>query len=74
MIGLPGALVLYYAVSNLVAVVQQSYILRHDEDDLEELAEAAPAPKVTEKQPKKAKKGATVTRITAKDKGGKRRK
>lgn len=69
MIGLPGALVLYYAVSNLVAVAQQSYVLRHDEEDLEELADAAvEKPKNTKKQFKKpAKTTSNVTRITAKD-------
>jgi YidC/Oxa1 family membrane protein insertase len=76
MIGLPGALVLYYAVSNLVAVAQQSQVLKHDEEDLEELADTAPAPKAEKikTQPKKSKKSANITRITAKDKGGKRRK
>lgn len=75
MIGLPGALVLYYAVSNLVAVAQQSLILRHDEEDLEELAESAPVPKEsTKKQIKKTiKKTPSVTRITAKDTRKKRR-
>jgi YidC/Oxa1 family membrane protein insertase len=74
MIGLPGALVLYYAVSNLVAVAQQSQVLKHDEEDLEDLADTAPAPKIIKAEPKKSKKTANVTRITAKDKGGKRRK
>lgn len=75
MIGLPGALVLYYAVSNLVAVAQQSYILKHDEEDLEELADSAPAPKETpKKQTKKAtQKSPSITRITAKDTRKKRR-
>lgn len=75
MIGLPGALVLYYAVSNLVAVVQQSYILKHDEGDLEQLANSAPAPVETpKKQAKKvAAKNQNVTRITAKDTRKKRR-
>ncbi len=77
MVGLPGALVLYYAVSNLVAVAQQTHVLKHDEDDLEELADApltdtkqAPA-----KQNKKvaSKKSPNVTRITAKDTRKKRR-
>jgi len=40
MISVPGALALYYAVSNMVAVAQQSYLLRQDEDELEELADA----------------------------------
>lgn len=83
MIGLPGALVLYYAVSNMVAVVQQKYILGQDEDELEELAEeaeeAAKAEKKSaKKQPKRAaarsKKTPNITRITAKDTSKKRRK
>ncbi len=75
MIGLPGALVLYYAVSNMVAVVQQKHVLRHDEEDLEELAESAPAPKqAPQKQIQKVtKKAPSVTRITAKDTRKKRR-
>lgn len=75
MIGLPGALVLYYAVSNLVAVIQQSYVLKHDEEDLEELAESALATKETpKKQIKKATKNTPkITRITAKDTRKKRR-
>ena len=70
MIGLPGALVLYYAVSNLVAVGQQTYVLRQDEEDLEELADSATPPRsdTQKKQFKKATKSTpTITRITAKD-------
>lgn len=79
MIGLPGALVLYYAVSNLVAVVQQRHVLNQDEEELEELAEEAQAAekskKVAKKQPKRAtKKSPQITRITAKDTRKKRRK
>lgn len=79
MISVPGALALYYAVSNLVAVGQQSYLLRQDEEELEEIAE-----EVTEKPSKKkvttkatpvknkpANGGANVTRIVAKDTGRK---
>lgn len=76
MISLPGALVLYYAVSNLVAVLQQSYVLKQDEEDLEDLADAAPqVSKGVKKQFKKPTKdtGATITRITAKDTRNKRR-
>lgn len=39
MINLPGALALYYAVSTFVAVGQQHLLLRHDEEDLEEIAD-----------------------------------
>ena len=51
MISVPGALALYYAVSNIVAVIQQSYLLRQDEDELEEIASEAPVVKT----PKTAK-------------------
>jgi YidC/Oxa1 family membrane protein insertase len=70
MISVPGALALYYAVSNLVAVAQQSYLLKKDEEELEEIADEAPkAPgkKATAKARAKAATPATVTRIKAKD-------
>jgi YidC/Oxa1 family membrane protein insertase len=75
MINLPGALALYYSVSNLVAVVQQHYILKQDEEELEEIASEKPKPqgkKATAKARAKAANEATVTRIVAKDtkKGG----
>lgn len=70
MVSVPGALALYYAVSNLVAVGQQSFLLRKDEEELEEIAEEE-VPKVTKKATAKARekaaKTATITRITAKD-------
>lgn len=69
MMSLPGALALYYTVSNLVAVAQQSHLLKQDEDELEELADATPAPsthkKATAKARAKAAQTATVTRIKA---------
>lgn len=70
MISVPGALALYYAVSNLVAVAQQSYLLKKDEEELEEIAEEAPktpGKKATAKARAKAATPATVTRIKAKD-------
>ena len=80
MISVPGALALYYAVSNLVAVAQQAYLLRKDEEELEEIADE-PTKTVTTPKKKsdgaktreKSAKEATVTRIVAKD-SGKRRK
>lgn len=70
MISVPGALALYYAVSNLVAVAQQSYLLKQDEEELEEIADQ-PAKKsgkkATAKAREKAAVSATVTRIKAKD-------
>ena len=70
MISVPGALALYYAVSNLVAVVQQSYLLRKDEVEMEEIADEPdlnPAKKATAKAREKVAQTATVTKIKAKD-------
>lgn len=70
MVSVPGALALYYAVSNLVAVAQQSYLLKQDEEELEEIADeqpVKPAKKATAKAREKVAKEATVTRIKAKD-------
>jgi YidC/Oxa1 family membrane protein insertase len=77
MISLPGALALYYATSNLVAVLQQGILLKKDEEELEELADSAPATphkKATAKARQKTAQTATVTRITAKDTPKKARK
>lgn len=73
MINLPAALALYYAVSNIVAAIQQHYILKKDESEMEDIA-ATPSKTVkkTSKTVKKASRDkisseTTVTRITAKD-------
>lgn len=69
MITVPGALALYYAVSNLVAVAQQSYLLKQDEEELEEIAEksvAASSKKATAKAGEKAAQNASITRVVAK--------
>lgn len=67
MISVPGALALYYAVSNIVAMMQQGYLLKKDEEELEELADATPVvhKKATAKAREKAAKSATITRIKA---------
>jgi len=77
MINLPGALALYYTISNLVAVAQQAHLLRQDEEELEEIADEPSKPSTSTKKPstakrEKAAKEAHVTRIVAKD--SKRRK
>ena len=77
MVSVPGALALYYSVSNLVAVAQQAYLLKQDEEELEEIAEAKPATptkKATAKARERQAKEASVTRITAKDTGKRRKK
>ena len=72
MISVPGALGLYYATSNLVAVAQQSYILKQDEDELEAIASEPdkkpkkPGKKATAKAREKAAREANITRISAK--------
>lgn len=85
MINLPGALALYYTVSNLIAVAQQAHLLRQDEEELEEIAdEIIEKGKTDSKKPKtsaatrtreKQAKNAQITRITAKDnkRGGRRK-
>lgn len=70
MISVPGALALYYSVSNLVAVAQQTYLLRQDEEELEEIADEPtkkPGKKATAKAREKTAKEASVTRVVAKD-------
>jgi YidC/Oxa1 family membrane protein insertase len=76
MVTVPGALALYYAVSNLVAVAQQAYLLRKDEEEMEEIADEAPkqGKKATAKAREKAARDAVVTKITANDTGKKGRK
>ena len=82
MINLPGALALYYTVSNLVAVAQQAYLLRQDEEELEELADEPvvsnttkkKSPTTNTKQREKNAKEANITRIVAGDSKKRRKK
>ena len=77
MISVPGALALYYAVSNIVAVAQQSYLLKKDEEELEEIAEETPkksGKKATAKARAKVAKPATVTRVKASSSSAKGKK
>ena len=74
MLSVAGALSLYYTVSNFIAIVQQSYILKQDETELEELADTAVVapPKhsakhtAAEHRERRAKR-ANITRIKASD-------
>lgn len=74
MISLPGAIALYYTVSNLVAVLQQRSILRQDTTEMIEIAdEAAPqGKKATAKARAKLAAEGTITRIVAKDTASKK--
>jgi YidC/Oxa1 family membrane protein insertase len=70
MLSLPGALALYYAVSNMVAVLQQGSILKKDEDELEQIAEEEPrasGKKATAKARAKMATEGNIIRISAKD-------
>lgn len=70
MLNLPGALALYYAVSNIVAVLQQHHILKQDVEEMETMAdEAAPtgSKKATAKARAKLASEAKVTHLTARD-------
>ena len=70
MINLPGALALYYMVSNLVAVVQQHKILKQDTEELAEIASETPPKqhkKATTKAREKVAREGNITRIVAKD-------
>jgi YidC/Oxa1 family membrane protein insertase len=71
MLNLPGALALYYATSNVVAVFQQRHVLKQDEEELDTLADKAPktpGKKATAKaREKQATEANVVTRIKAKD-------
>ena len=76
MLGLPGALALYYATSNMFAAVQQHYILKRDAVEMDQIASEVivntPGKKATAKAREKVAREATVTktnvtRITAKD-------
>lgn len=55
MVNLPGALALYYTVSNLVATAQQHYLLNKDTEEMEEIAE-----EVIEKEEARTKRQASA--------------
>lgn len=79
MVSLPGALALYYTVSNIIAVGQQHYLLGKDSEELEDLGDEVTVtnPPKTKPSPKAAKtaktsktkqpKEANIIRIQAKD-------
>jgi YidC/Oxa1 family membrane protein insertase len=62
---LPAAVVLYYAVTSLVAVIQQRFVLNKDADDLEKIASEPASKSVREK---KAIEAEIITRKPAKNK------
>lgn len=70
MINLPGALALYYTISNLVAVIQQHSILKKDTEEMIEIADKATESqnkKATVKAREKQAQEGKIIRITAKD-------
>ncbi len=86
MMGLYGALIFYYLISNIIQIIQQKYIFSIDSKEMEEIAQESPKNKLKNakeavivkntpsKPPKKNSKekdGTNIRRIKAKD--GKRR-
>lgn len=55
LIPIPGALLLFYAASSIVAVIQQRNVLEEDVKEMSELA-GSPAPKVSNSTAKRSKK------------------
>lgn len=78
MISLPGALAVYYVISNLVGMIQQFYILKEDVVEMEEIAEEPVISPIKAKNQQEAQRRASeakeahVTKLVAKD--SKRRK
>ena len=71
MINLPGALVLYYLLTNIITSIQQRIIFHKDYDEMDNLADKVILKElkgVKEAEVIKNKKtGTTITRISAKD-------
>lgn len=83
MVTLPGALVLYYVVSNIFAAIQQHFLLKRDAEEMDKIADL-PTPGTGKKATAKARakvaneakvtSGPNITRITAKDSSRKKEK
>lgn len=70
MLNLPGALALYYVVSNIVAVIQQHILLKKDVEEMQAMAEEPvkqTGKKATAKARAKIATEGNIIRITAKD-------
>jgi YidC/Oxa1 family membrane protein insertase len=82
MLSLPGALALYYVVSNIFAAIQQHFLLQRDAEEMDKIADLpvkSTGKKATAKAREKVAREATVTsgpnitRITAKDTSSKKK-
>lgn len=70
MLGLPGALALYYSTSNIFAAIQQHYLLKRDAREMDEIASEPvkqPGKKATAKARAREAREGNVVRISAKD-------
>jgi YidC/Oxa1 family membrane protein insertase len=76
MVNLPGAIALYYTVSNLVAVIQQGRVLKGDTEEMIEIADEPLVvhKKATAKAREKEAVAATIIHIKAKDSADWKRK
>ena len=73
MMTLPGALVLYYVISNLFAAVQQHYLLKRDAEEMDKIADEplkGTGKKATAKARAKVAGEATVTSVKPAEKQG----
>lgn len=67
MVSLPSALTLYYAVSNIIAFLQQRHILKQDEDELTKIANTpAKKPAAKKASTNKSKKSTTKPKTPVK--------
>lgn len=71
---LPGALVLYYAASSAVAVIQQHIVLNQDVEEMEDLADKNGGKTSAKTRANSAQEATVVTPNKAKSKAKKRRK
>ncbi|MBR0403029.1 membrane protein insertase YidC [Candidatus Saccharibacteria bacterium] len=71
MINLPGALVFYYLITNLITIIQQKIIFSRDEEEMEISADKTVLKELKNIKEgeivKNKKSGTKITRITAKD-------
>ena len=71
MINLPGALVFYYLITNIITIIQQKIIFSKDEEEMEISADTAVLKELKNIKEgevvENKKSGTKITRITAKD-------
>lgn len=74
MFGLPGALVFYYLLSNLITAIQQKIVLNRNEDEMEQKADKAVLKELRDIQEAEVVKNKHITRISASKGNNKKRR